>query len=379
MIKIFFLIESLSGGGAEKVLSTLVKNIDRSKFDVTVCSIVDTGQYVDEVKQYSRYYSILPNPARCNSHIARLYYAFFYKLVYRWIPKSLLYRLFVPKGQNVEIAFIEGLATQILSYSSNIKSKTIAWTHIDLAKHHEISKLYHSLEEESKSYLRFNHLIGVSNTVSKSLANLYQHPRINTVYNPIDSTEIRNKAKEKLPGVEQNSKHLRLVTIGRLVPQKAYDRLLRITQRLLSEGFQYELWILGEGEQRRQLEHFINEHHIEKQVKLLGFQANPYAYLNCCNLFICPSIAEGYSTAVTEALILGLPIITTNCSGMDELLKDGEIGLITENSEEALYRGLRHLLENPDKIAYYKEQAQKRSDDFKIETLMKTIENLFIS
>ena len=62
MRKVLFLIESLSGGGAEKVLSTLLKHIDKTKFDVTLCCVVDTGKYVEEVKPYVRYTSILPNP-----------------------------------------------------------------------------------------------------------------------------------------------------------------------------------------------------------------------------------------------------------------------------------------------------------------------------
>ena len=93
-------------------------------------------------------------------------------------------------------------------------------------------------------------------------------------------------------------------------------------------------------------------------------------------MFVCSSLSEGYSTAVTEALILGLPVITTNCSGMHELLKDGECGIITENSEEALYLGLKELLNNPYQLKVLKVKSEERGQEFSLHNLVSSIENL---
>lgn len=77
---------------------------------------------------------------------------------------------------------------------------------------------------------------------------------------------------------------------------------------------------MGEGTDREKLEQYIKQHHLETCVRLSGFHTNPYPYLAKADLFVCSSRAEGYSTVITEALILGLPIITTRCAGMQELL-----------------------------------------------------------
>ena len=117
---------------------------------------------------------------------------------------------------------------------------------------------------------------------------------------------------------------------------------------------------------------------MQERVCLLGFHANPYKYLRQGDLFVCSSLSEGYSTAVTEALILGLPIITTDCSGMAELLQNGECGVITENDEAALYEGMRRLLTDKSLLEHYRNKAIERGRDFTIEHLMKPIETILM-
>ena len=75
---------------------------------------------------------------------------------------------------------------------------------------------------------------------------------------------------------------------------------------------------------------------------------------------------------------MGIPVVTTDCSGMNELLENGKYGVITENNEEALYTGIKKLIESPDKLAYYKEMAAERSRDFSLEKLMQPIESLLL-
>ena len=129
--KLLFLIESLSGGGAEKVLSVLLKHIDKTKFDITLCTIVDTGVYTEEVRKYVKYTSVLGNPCK-KSLLGKILYKILYLFIYRILPCQLIYSLFIPKGNDIEIAFVEGFCTKILSYSTNKKAKKIAWVHTDL-------------------------------------------------------------------------------------------------------------------------------------------------------------------------------------------------------------------------------------------------------
>lgn len=374
---ILFLIESLSGGGAEKVLVTLVNNLDRSKFDITLCCVVNTGKYVSALNSDVHYTYIIPDISSLKG-IKRWYYSFLYHLVYQWLPLKWVYKLFVPQNKDVEVAFVEGFATKLLSHSTNRKSKKIAWVHIDLEQFHWTESIYKDIEEEQMCYQQYNQIITVSDTALSAFKRIFKEVRIpiQTLYNPIDSNEILSKGKEKISCIKTSK--IRLVSVGRLVHQKAYDRLLRIVNLLIQQNYPIELWIIGEGEEKSKLESYIRENGLEKVVTLLGFQSNPYAYLAQCDLFVCSSVSEGYSTAVTEALILGLPVITTRCSGMDELLLDGECGVITENSEEALYIGLKTLLDNPEQLLFYKHQTESRGKDFSLKNLIHPIEHLLL-
>ena len=340
--KVLFLIESLTSGGAEKVLTTLVRHINKERFDVTVCTICGGGEYEDEVRENVKYHAILTEPQGGNT-LQLFMYKIKHNLVHRWLPLSLVYRFFVPKGHDVEVAYIEGFTTKLLSHSSNTCSKKFAWIHIDLFHNHWTKSVYQDQLEETNTYNRFDKILGVSQTVQRAFVKefLNVHTPVGIIYNPIDSKQIRKMASE---GINDKKHPIRLVTVGRLEHQKGYDRLVQIIHRLVKEGFNLELWILGVGSQEKELEQFIQDNHLEKYIKLLGFHANPYKYIVQGNLFVCSSRSEGYSTAVTEALILGLPVITTDCSGMAELLKNGECGIITENDDEALYRGLKKFL-----------------------------------
>ena len=119
---------------------------------------------------------------------------------------------------------------------------------------------------------------------------------------------------------------------------------------------------------------------MENYVQLLGYQVNPYKYVACSDLFICASYAEGFSTAATEALIVGTPICTVDVSGMREMLGEhSEYGVITENSDKALYSGIRMLLDRPDTLKEYKIKARVRGDSFKTEKTVGDVENMFAS
>lgn len=376
-LQLLFLIESLSGGGAEKVLSVLLKYIDKTKFDITLCTIVDTGIYAEEVKRYVKYTSILGNPQKKNL-LSRILYKILYLLIYRILSPQLIYTLFIPKENDIEIAFVEGFCTKILSHSTNKKAKKIAWTHTDLINNHWITLVYKDKQEEKKSYQRYDKIIGVSNTATNAIKQLYNVNNAITLYNPIESDNIIKRANEFIT-LPPKTQAIRMVTVGRFVPQKAYDRLLRVIKRLYEDGYSIELWILGDGEQRPILEEYINTHSLNKIIILWGFQKNPYPYLKHSDIFVCSSISEGYSTAVTEALILELPVITTACSGMDELLIDGKCGLITENSENGLYSGIKHVLDNPSLLTSYKQNILLHQERFSLSNQMVHIENLFNS
>ena len=352
--KILFLIESLSGGGAEKVLSVIVKYFDYEHYDVTVCPMVDTGIYRDEVKKYVTQYS--PVITYRGHALSRLWNTLKYKLVYSYLPLCWVYKWFIPQGNDVEIAFCEGFVTKLLS-QSNSKAKKMAWIHTDLTDNPWPIELgiFRDVEDERRAYSSFDKIVCVSQTVENSFHNKYGLNNTCTIYNPIDIEAIRQNAGNP---VCNNGKPIRIISIGRLANQKGYDRLLEVAKQLYDEGYKFYLTILGEGVERQSLENYIEKNSMASYVSLPGFSENPYKQLINSDMFVCSSRAEGFSLVIAEALLLGIPVISTYCSGPNELLDGGKLGLLVENSNKGLYAGIKAYLAheyiiprpNPDRI-----------------------------
>lgn len=370
------MINGLYGGGAENILQTILQQLDQTKYDITLYGVInenfDTNIYPSYIKYKSVFNGI--NDQSKNHFIIKLKNKI-KLLIYNNLPASIFYKLFIRGTYDVEVAFIEGYSTKIIS-GSNQKSKKIAWVHIDLDANHWTKIAYNNLEEEKQCYKRFNRIVSVSQNVQEAFSQKFGiNEQLTVKYNPVNREDIILKSKESLNA--KNSKKTRLITVGRLEYQKGYDRLLKVVLKLKQEGLNFELWILGEGTQYSELNGFIKEHHLEDTVSLLGFQTNPYKYIAASHMFVCSSRSEGFSTVVTEALILGKPIVATNCSGMQELLGDSEYGLLTENNEVALYSGIKELITNKELLKHYQNKSETRSKHFDIKVTMQEIEKLW--
>ena len=350
--RLLFFTNSLYGGGAEKVLQTLLCNLDLDKYDITLYS-VNEGVLNDTYPKGIKYrYIFKQNSTTFLSRLwAKISNKFKLIIYYKFSPCT-FYRLFVRGKYDTEIAFIEGYSTRIVSGSTNKSSKKIAWVHIDLRNNHWTDIAFQNLQEEEKSYSKFDNVFCVSSNVVDSMKYLF--PNLNTLevkYNPIDDNKIKHLSKNIVPLNLKYNKGVKLVSNGRLVSQKGYDRLLPIVRRLIDDGHNITLTILGEGSDRISLEKYISENKLNEYITLPGFVENPYSIMSQHDIFVCSSRSEGYSTAVTEALILGLPVVTTNCSGMKELLgENNEYGIVVENDDDALYTGLKQFLSNPTDI-----------------------------
>ena len=374
MKKILFFIESLVGGGAEKVLTDLVSNLDRKKYKVTVISVTDGGVYEPVVKQTCHYDSFL-QIEDCRKGIwKRLCYKIKYKLIYA-LPPWLSYRWIVKEKYDIEIAFVEGFATKLIAASANHSSKKLAWVHTDMEKNPYANASYRNRKAHRAAYEKYDKICCVSQSVKEVFNKMFfDDDRVTVLYNPVDSVEVQRKGQEAVDLVPDTT--LQMGTIGRLEEQKGFIRLLDCLGRLKEKGYQFGLWIAGEGSQRPQLEELIKQYDLHEQVKLLGFQSNPYKYMEKCDVFVCSSYAEGFSTAATESLILGKPIFTTDCAGMQELFGPEHCGEIVPNTDEALYTMLENLLSGKWKAADYTDAVVRRSVDFDINKRMQEINKL---
>lgn len=374
MKKVLFFLESLSGGGAEKVLTDIVRNLDPSKFEITVCTVTDEGIYQPLIAEKVRYMSFLKQrESRCG-FAKRFQYRLKYKLVYS-LPAKWVYRWMFRDKYDIECAFIEGFVTKLIAASPNQDSKKIAWVHTDMKRNPYAQNVFCDLEEHRAAYRRYDTICCVSQSVKEVFMNMIlDDKRVIVQYNPVDSTEVQRKGREEIDLIPNSN--LQLGTIGRLAEQKGFVRLLDCIGKLRPEYPDFSLWIAGEGAQRPELEKQIKHYSLENNVRLLGFQENPYKYLEKCDAFICSSYAEGFSTAATEALILGKPVFTTECAGMRELFGSEQCGEIVENTDAALENMMRKLLSGAWRPEDYTDAVSRRSEVFDIKKRVAEIEAL---
>lgn len=368
--RIAFVVNGLYGGGAEKVLQTILQHIDKTKYDITVVNHRD--EPVNELYPTDiRYKSILKNRSKAGRFWVRLYNKI-NLIVYENFSPRIFRNLYFREKFDVEIAFIEGYATRIVSGGRS--GRKIAWVHTDLKNNPWTDIAFRSKKEQVGCYAHFDDVICVSESVKEAFDGLFPGNRSSVMYNPMDNAAIRSLSTRFVPERGRESRPLLFVSVGRLVDQKGYDRLIPIVGRLIAEGFDFRLWIVGEGPQREHLENLIRQWKLGEVVTLQGYHDNPYPFVSAADWFVCSSRAEGYSTVVTEALILGIPIVAVRCAGMRELLGEyNEWGISVENDDPALLSGMRNILTDPELTPKYRARAAQRGNDFSLECQMDKI------
>lgn len=366
MIKILFFIETLSGGGAEKVLQNLVNNMDYKKFDITVQTVwkENPEKYLNKNIKYKYIY---PCYSELNNYKYRLS-----------VLLKTIYPLHIKGNYDIEVAYLECGATKVISTSTNKKARKIAWVHCDLSK--KISNIEEFKKKSINWYKKFNKIVCVSRDVEKSFKSIYGNEfDTEVIYNVIDDFSIREKANEIIEDYSFDEKIPTIVSVGRLSTQKRFDRLVEAHKILLDEGFSSRLLIIGEGAEREKLEQIIENAGVQKSVTLAGFKSNPYPYIKNADLLVCSSDYEGFSSFVAEGLILRKAIVTTNCTGMEELLGSSRYGIITECEANALAEGIKTLLTDNSLKDEYENKASEKGKSFSIEASVKEAENFFIS
>ena len=208
--------------------------------------------------------------------------------------------------------------------------------------------------------------------------------RTRTIYNPIDIDKI-----QQMEGIQDffDPNYVNAVSIGRLVPEKNHTFLLDAVL-----PFNHlRLYIFGEGELRKSLEEKIQGLGLENRVFLMGFESNPFQYLKAADFFLFGSLNEGFPNVLMEAMCCGLPIVSTNCkSGPDEMMelkeaKTGDImftdyGILTPvNDVACMQKALEYVLEHPEFLKACKPNLLQRIQDFRREPILEAYHQLITS
>ncbi len=367
MKKVLFLIHDLCEGGAEKVLVNLVNNMDTSKFDITVMTLFDVGVNKQFLKKHINYKSCFKHPIPGNSHYMKLLSP---RTLYKWLIKD---------DYDIVASYLEGPCARVVAGAPD-NVKVVSWIHITIPTKNELSKPFRNYNEAQFCYNRADKMVYVSKTVMNAFKKICETENNTVLYNTNETKDIIKKSYETVEEYDFQSDVIDWCGIGKLVNTKGFDRMLRIQKRLLEDGYKVHFHALGTGELESELKDWCKNNGIIDTVTFWGYQTNPYKYVAKCNLYICASHAEGFSTAATEALIVGTPVCTVEVSGMKEMLgENNEYGIVTENDENGLYEGIKKLLDDPSLLAHYKEMAKIRGKTFSTENTVKAVEEMLLN
>ena len=373
---VLFLIPDLGHGGAEKVLVNLANNLNQELFDVTVQTLFDRGVNRKYLSPHIHYKSWKKRIFRGYTHFLKIF------------SKKYLYNQIIGQRYDYVISFLEGTSARIVSgcpYKDSIK---ISWIHIELNNLKMLTTGFRNFKETYNSYNSFGRIVFVSNSVKNVFFSTFaQKIDIKTIsekslvlYNVNETEKIIDGSKEPVDDVVFDKNQINAVSVAKLMYSKGYDRLIPAIARVNSElaGRKLHLYLLGVGEEKAKLSQIAKQYGISDKVIFLGFKENPYKYVANSDLYICSSRREGFSTAVTEALVVGTPVVSTDCSGAFELLgNNNDFGVVCQNSEEGIYSGIKYILKN-DRLSYYKLKAQERGKRFSKEQTTLAVEKMLL-
>lgn len=168
-----------------------------------------------------------------------------------------------------------------------------------------------------------------------------------------------------------------ILNVARLKKQKNHALLLRSFADFRAEFPEYKLVILGDGQERKNLEKLIHELKLEKSVFLLGFRTDVWNFYQTADFFALSSEREGFPNVVVEAMAFGLPVISTVVGGIDEILENGKNGFIAKN-ESDFKSALRQVaMANKNEREAMRKECLKTAEHFDIRKIVKKYEMLF--
>ncbi|MGL5754009.1 MAG: glycosyltransferase [Paraclostridium sp.] len=372
MKKILFVIQTLGGGGAEKVLLNLLDNIDYDKYQIDLLAISDEGVYKNKINDNVEKYYIFKGTDNIKNKMFENMYKLYRRIGMKLIEKkpSIIMKKYKNKNYDIEISFLEGLGAIIVANGNS--DKKVAWIHTDLSKYESII----SKENLNIAYKNMNKILFVSEEAKKGFLKVFPEFKnksdlMDVIYNPIDEEQIRILAKEK---VDYDKKSITLIAIGRLIKSKRIDRLVKIHKRLLDEGINHEFVILGEGQEKKQLEYLIDELGVKDTFKLIGFTDNPYKWINIADIYTMSSEYEGLPLVIAEAMTLNKPIVSTDVTGPNEMLHFGEYGMLTKNNSDALYEGIKQMILDESLRNKYRDKLKDKKSEFDKHEIINQIE-----
>lgn len=313
--KILFIIPNMRGGGAQRVISTILNFLDRKKFETILVLLKKEGPYLEDLPKDIQVINLQTEQTRYSIiKVIRVI------RVIKQIKPDLVFSTL--SYLNILIVMIRPFLSKDIIFIAR-ETNTISV----INKRKKYPMLYDLVYKVF--YNNFNKIISQSKYMRKDLIDNYNimEDRIEVIYNPVDITKIENLANRDVANLYKSDK-FNLLAVGRLSYQKGYDLLIEAMRKLDKK---FHLTILGQGKDDAKLEQLAKSFDIEDNITFAGFQANPYIYMMHADLFILSSRYEGLPNVVLEANALGTPVVAFNCpGGTGEIIENGVNGFLCE-------------------------------------------------
>lgn len=371
MKKILFVINTMGQAGAETAFLELLKKINESEYEIYLYVIMGQGEMCGRLPSWVQVLnrslcnlSVLTGKGRMRMALT-VFRAFW--IHGRWFRKlcgiirsftgmagtgriqlsKLFWRVLSDGAERFEtefdlaVAWMEGCSAYYVADHVRAKRKA-AFLHIDY------ENAGYTREMDQACWKRYDRILAISGEVKEHFQAFYPEyaQKVRVFDNCIDQDAIRLRAKEP-GGFSDDFDGVRLLTVGRLTYQKAYDIAIEAMRILKESGWKVRWYVLGEGEQRKRLKRKIALLGLKEDFLLLGSVNNPYPYYRQADIYVHATRFEGKSIALQEAQTLGCAIVASDCNR--ELVADGEDGILCKLNPVAVAGSIARLLEDVQK------------------------------
>lgn len=352
--KILFVNDEMMVGGVARILCTLLKLIDKNKYEIDLLVLHKHGELLKEIPSDinviggTDFFNTIDIPLKeCGfSNIfskIRLLLSMKSGSIKDQIVNER--KKILKKHYDIEFAAKEGFCTIFTAYGDS--DKKLNWVQADY-KVNNYAARHMGLMKDVLKHIDMN--IACSRQVEDSFREVFDINNTCVIHNPIDAERIKKLSEEKTNNII-NKEKINLITVARFHPQKSLDRLIQAYSKY--KGY-YDLTIVGDGSEKEKLYDLAKTLNVYNDIKWLGILDNPYCYIKENDLFIMTSLYEGYPTIVPESLISGTPVLTTKVAGVEEQLISEECGFVVNNSIESIENKLDELKNNRDLLLDYK-------------------------
>lgn len=332
--KVVFVLQALYGGGAERLTLTILRNLDKNKFEPVLFLMAKKGAFINDI----------PDGVKVvygtNSNTYKKSWCLYY----------LLKLLLVSRNCDVIVGALEKGATYLAYAAGLILRKPVIGFFLTYFVNEYGKTRFHKMHKLISLfvYSRIKYIICISKAISEGISTFLKvkEEQKKILYTPVEIDNVIKKSEEDVESKYHKIFQKRtIVSVGHLNPGKGFDILIKAHKIVLQKGIDHNLLILGEGPIRLSLETLIKDLQVSDSVSMPGFADNPFSLMRRCKLFVLSSHFEGLSTVIIEAMALGLPVISTRCGGPVEVLEDGQCGILVPLSDpNALADAIGNLL-----------------------------------